>query len=450
MPAHKSTTVKRRTQRPSTRATYRPRRITGKGAYTVQNGPWANRGQQLGELIGNYYGGPVGKKIGGFLGRRALHYPARLFGSGAYEVQNSSTTRMAPQVPVFNNNSSDDSVLITHKEYLGDIITGAANSFKIQDFAINPAQIETFPWLCNIAQPNFQQYKFEGLVFEFKSFSADALNSTNTALGSVFACINYDYTDANPSSRYEVENTDWSMACKPSDNMLIPVECAPRQTGMNGLLYVINGNAVPGNADPKMYYLGKLWLGTTGFQAANVNIGSLYVTYKIRLYKPLMTKPLANALVMTQLRGTITNAGPLGTTNVANSNNADAIGVTFTSANVLTISSRHLMVNQRYLFIYQAVGASTASLVTPSVTLSSGLQAAGIFGPNMLEQAIQQPRVSSSPTDVQVLSMNYFKVVSSDTDQTITLGSGTLPTGSTAFVALYQLCGLSSYEIANP
>ena len=38
--------------------------------------------------------------------------------------------------------------------------------------------------------------------------SGDALNPTNTALGSVFSCINYDYNDDEFESRVEIENSD--------------------------------------------------------------------------------------------------------------------------------------------------------------------------------------------------------------------------------------------------
>ena len=82
--------------------------------------------------------------------------------------------------------------------------------------------------------------------------------------------------------------------------MFIPVECDPKQTGLNnGLLYIINGNNVPTGADPKTYYLGKLFIGTTGLQGTSVNVGSLYVHYKVKLYKPVMTAPASNALVYT-------------------------------------------------------------------------------------------------------------------------------------------------------
>lgn len=73
--------------------------------------------------------------------------------------------------------------IITHREYIADIVTGPdAGSFSYVTYSINPGSTNLFPWLSNIAQ-NFESYKMLGLVFEYKSMSADALNSVNTALG---------------------------------------------------------------------------------------------------------------------------------------------------------------------------------------------------------------------------------------------------------------------------
>ena len=257
--------------------------------------------------------------------------------------------------------SGDGSVIITHREYLGDIITSSTpGAFKIQSFGLNPSDTNSFPWLGNLAQPNFQQYKFEQLMFEFRTFSSDALNSTNTALGSVFACINYDYSDPDVASRYEVENTDWSRSCKPSESMLIPVECDPKLTGLNsGLLYIINGNTVPAGADPKTYYLGKMFIGTVGMQGASVNIGSLYVTYRIKLYKPFMTRPLSNALCAS-LTGTVcTVANPFGTGPYVKA--FDSIGLSISGAN-LVLAQNRLLVGQVYCIVIEHFGDVTANL----------------------------------------------------------------------------------------
>lgn len=440
----------------ASRKAYPHTRSGGKGAYTLEDGPWANRGAfaggALGKAIGSMYGFPkAGRALGSWIGRRALHYPAKMFGSGSYtEVPASydAPRRIAPQVPMFDNGSRDDSVVITHREYLGDIISSnTAGAFKMQSFALNPSELNTFPWLSNIVQPNYQQYKFDGLVFEFKSFSADALNSTNTALGSVFSCINYDYTDTDLTSRYEVENTDWSASCKPSENMIIPVECKPNQTGMNGLLYVINGNTVPANADPKMYYLGKMWIGTTGFQGTNVNIGSLYVTYKIRLYKPVMTRPISNALVYAQAReGTFGASLMFGTGNWSSPYNCDALGVTY-AGSTMVINQKRLVVGQVYQLTVVWTGSAGSAFTKPTITHTGGTGLNYFSGYGLPFAFAPQDGV----TCTTAIMNNVFIVTDASKDLTIALGgSPTLPGGTvSAQVNLLQICGVPLAQIGT-
>ena len=65
----------------------------------------------------------------------------------------------------------------------------SADVFKIDSYLINAANPKTFPWLSQIAA-NYEQYDIEGMVF-----SADALNSTKTALGTVMMATQYDVLD---------------------------------------------------------------------------------------------------------------------------------------------------------------------------------------------------------------------------------------------------------------
>lgn len=67
---------------------------------------------------------------------------------------------------------------------MSDVISSSAGVFNGLVYKINPGNPETFPWLSSIAS-NFEAYRIEGLVFEYKTMSADALNSTNTALGQI-------------------------------------------------------------------------------------------------------------------------------------------------------------------------------------------------------------------------------------------------------------------------
>ena len=190
---------------------------------------------------------------------------------------------------------------------------------------INPANSRTFPWLNQIAG-NYEQYFIEGLVFEFRSTSADALNSTNTALGSVMMATQYDVADPVFRSKAEMLNYEYSNSLKPSDNCLHMVECEPSQSVLSGL-YTLDGSA-PANTDSRLYHLGRFSIATVGFQAANVNIGELHVTYQIRLLKPKLYAELGMANDWALLTSpTYSDASPLGGTFTSNAKNNIEIAI---------------------------------------------------------------------------------------------------------------------------
>lgn len=258
---------------------YWRRRITGKGAYSM------NAGDSFGRRWGGYLGSKAGEFIGG--------YAQRLTGLGDYKVtRNVFADGRLPEVV---NNPQGGGTVIRFQEYLGDIITSAtANTFDIQSYDINAANPRTFPWLSQIAA-NYDQYDFEGLLFEFKSTSADALNSTNTALGSVMMATQYDTIDPPFDSKLDMLNYEYSTSIKPSMSTMHMVECDPKQTTINEL-YTLSNQSVPPNADPRLYFLGRFQIATTGFQGLSVNVGQLHVTYQVRLLKPKLFTTLGNGI----------------------------------------------------------------------------------------------------------------------------------------------------------
>lgn len=409
--------------------------VTGKGSYKVGR---TYKGS------GKYKAGPLeslGSSIGGWAGRKL----GSITGTGDYMLPDGSQV-LAPEPPMMVKDQYG--TVITHREYLGDLISSSsANTFKVQTWGLNPGDPGTFPWLSTVVKESFQQYHFEQLMFEYRTFSSDALNSTNTSLGSVFACINYDYNDPDLLSRYEIENTDWSRAVKPSQSMLIPVECDPKQTGLNGgLLYVLNGNNPPAGSDPKTYYLGKLFLGSTGVQGTNVNLGSLYVTYRVRILKPMMTRPLSSANIFTVARTTYDNSNLFGTIETANSNHADSLDVTF-SGNVMTINKYRLKNGMRFLLSVTWQGTTAVAYAQPTITHSGG------FGLNYFA-GFGLPYVwapFNGVSTAQVLLNNVFVVTDANQDLTITLGgSPSMPTGTNyCHIVLAQICGTPLDQIGN-
>lgn len=202
-------------------------------------------------------------------------------GFGAYNVRKNTLAGVIPSVG--NSSRVEGGLTISHREYLGDIITAAtAGEFSSYSLTINPGNPQTWEWLAQIAC-NYEQWVPEGILFIFKSTSSDALNSTNTALGSVMMATQYDILAAPFVNKAEMLSYEYSSSGLPSESIIHMVECDPAQTPVT-TLDVRAPNATSG--DPRFADLGIFTIATQGFQGTNVNIGELWVTYQVTLLKP--------------------------------------------------------------------------------------------------------------------------------------------------------------------
>lgn len=146
---------------------------------------------------------------------------------------------------------------------------------------INPGNSNLFPWLASLAQ-KFTQYRFQGLVFHFKSTSGSL--ATTQALGEVIMCVNYDPTENTFASKEQMLNEVMSVSKAPCFDATLGVETAPAQTQNGGLLYVSKNGADVG--DPRFYSLGQLYVACQGMPANGYNLGELWVSYQVELFKP--------------------------------------------------------------------------------------------------------------------------------------------------------------------
>lgn len=210
---------------------------------------------------------------------------ATLRGFGSYHISTNSILKGGMSPPMITNSVSNGAVIVRHREYLTDIFPAADQSFKNLVRDINPGLQNCFPWLAQIA-PAFQQYRFRGLVFEYKTTSADlSVTNTNPALGTVIMATQYNALDTQFTNKYEMENWEFSTSCKPSVSCLHPVECAKSQTPVS-LLWVRTG-AVPDTGDARLYDLGNFNLATVGVPGNGAGaIGELWVSYEIEFFKP--------------------------------------------------------------------------------------------------------------------------------------------------------------------
>ena len=199
--------------------------------------------------------------------------------------------------------------MIVHREFIQDIV--GSTGFNIQSFRINPGFLKTFPWLSSIAE-NYEQYVIQGMIFEFKTTCANAVASTNTALGTVVMATQYNSLSPNFTSKQQMENYEFSQSSTPSQSILHPIECDPSQTQCGGIFNVTD-QVLDNTGDIRLYDVGRFSIATVGMQAA-ATIGELWVSYKICFLKPKLvsTSECADYYVQSS-PGSVSAAAPIGT-----------------------------------------------------------------------------------------------------------------------------------------
>ncbi len=299
-----------------------------------------NYGPALADLIG----GPIGRGM-----------KSAIRGFGDYTVANNSIMGLfggsdPPEVV----NSNTKATIVRHREYLGDVTS--TTSFTPIEYIINPGNSLTFPWLSNVAHA-FEEYKFRGLLFEFKSMSSDAVLSTaaSSGLGTVIMATQYDVLDDIFPNKQAIENYQYANSRKPSLSFIHPVECARNQTVMNELF--VRTHAVPADADARFYDLGRFVLATQGMQNNGGVIGELWVTYEIELLKPKIPENTAAVGLSHFGLNLIANSLPLGS--IAPTPLYNTLGCSI-QTNPPVLSFPSALNGSHWLLIYTVAGTSTA------------------------------------------------------------------------------------------
>lgn len=369
-----------------------------------KSGLFGSAGGTVGGMIGTALGGPAGGLLGSTLGRLGGAALSSIFGHGDYEATNAGQLKNnnlvlsnSAQAPQFG--SGKVACKFVHREYLGDVFSSStANTFKIDSYAINPGLPETFPWLSGVVGAKFQQYRINGMAFEFRSMSSDALNSTNTALGSVIMSTDYDSADSTFASKQEMENTEYGVSCKPSSNMMHGIECARFQTPVSELY--IRAYDVPSGKDIRLYDLGRFSIASTGCQGTNVNLGELWIAYDVDCFKAIEQVP-GYLIPFAQYGATGASAtAPLGTSRVVSTGYTvtaqDLIGLTTTENKISWPVD--IEIGSVWHFQYTFYGSAAVAITLPVVTSGNGMY---------INSVTYWKFPLASATSTNVLSLNY-------------------------------------------
>lgn len=390
--ARKASATRPRARRVRSTTAYRV--VRGRGDYwTDVKKRWGQGGGKYkkgfsaaGSALGSAIGGGPGAAVGGVLGGLLNRAMYALTGFGDYTVR--SNVLLESNDPPAVINRSNKEFVMRHREYITDIYSagGTANTpsiFNNQSFPVNPGQSNTFPWLSSIAG-KFEQYRLEGMLFEYKSLYSDAVVTQNGSIGSIILATEYNAGAPMFVSKQQMENYQFAQSCKPSHNVLHPIECARSQTVLPELY--VRPSAVPVGEDIKTYDFGDFQIASVGIPlgaaGAPVALGELWVTYQIAMLKPKIPAVGPASYVdsgwshfnTNNLVGGFTSAKPLadGSSSLFALPQNNIAGITFTSN---SMSIPLITSPMRYMIdLWWTADVSTGSFNAPATgTIVNGL-----------------------------------------------------------------------------
>jgi hypothetical protein len=359
--------------------------------------------------------------------------------SNASNIRKNSVINMGAQIPAFGDMKF--ATVVRHREFIRDIDASGSTAFTVLPFALNPAQSGTFPWLAQIAA-NYDQYQFIGCVFEYITTSSES--ATSLPMGSVIMSTDYDSTGGNFLSKQIMENNQYCTSGKPSCSIMHAIECDPRATSTP--IKYVRAQAVPSGTDIRLYDHGIFQLATVGLPVATGNIGELWVTYEVALYKPqLLTgstggliSPAASHFVLgNDFAGAAQTSG-LGTSNASAiaklPTTGSSLGFLITGVNQITAPVGLYAGNYSIMFTW--VGAATTLTTAVAVTFGTGLTALNFLYGSTTAVA----RISAGATLQAEQTATFFFTVATtlQATATITLTAGTLPGTATQGDVLIQ------------
>jgi hypothetical protein len=319
--------------------------------------PFSDAGAIVGSRLGTMFNAPYLKGVGKWLGSGI----GSIFGSGDYTMVGPhpeyNVLMNGAQIPQFQNSSSGN--IVCHREYLGDI--SGTTAFTLNSYPLNPGISKTFPWLSTVAQ-NYQQFRFHGLIFEFRPLLTDFV--VGGAPGVAIMATNYNADAPAYNTKQEMENSEFAVSVKPTLPMLHGVECNPAETVLSKL-YVRTGASAVG-LDLKFTDLGRMQFATQQNPASTI-LGELWVSYVVEFFKPILPIDVGgNVNSFRAFRNGYTAAAPLGT--VAASSGGD-LDVSITTTDIFINGAQP---GNYYAVTVEWEGVAALALTYAVATVSGG------------------------------------------------------------------------------
>jgi len=267
----------------------------------VRNGPESEAGfsemvgAMGGHMAGQYYGGDLGGQFGEMAGKMAGkasdYLMNKIMGSGDYTVMGPhldgaiAENSLLDLGPTSHTSTSPVSFgpgnsRFKHSEYIGNLTM--TTGFNLITYSLDVTDPTTFPWLHAIAA-NYQKWKPLGMVITIKSTSANAVAEGNPSMGTVGVVAVYDVYAPLPVNMQGVLNTDGAGSIKPSENLIVAIECATALTQSLPLRILTSGMSPP---DFSLYKLGTLLIATEGANTTYAGAAEIWIEFDIELLQP--------------------------------------------------------------------------------------------------------------------------------------------------------------------
>jgi hypothetical protein len=367
--------------------------------------------------VGGALGGSIFGPTGATLGAAAGNLISKITGFGDYQISHNTLANgtNAETVPTFSAQS--DGVRIKHREYVADIIGNT--TFQTQlDAGITPTSFELFPWLSQVAV-NFETFRFEGLVFEYRSTSE--FSTTNPALGTILMCGIYDVNKPLFTNKQALESYEYAVSIKPNMNAMMPIECRPSSQVLKNLLT----GPQPAGTDKQFYALANLQVAAQG-QPSAYTCGELWVTYDVLLQKPRIDpSPFLNTATYAFVSPT--TAAPFGTDETFGKGNPEIVAIDPVTRTVL------FLLPGQYVLSY-SVAATTIGSVPSWGSLAGGCA--------FLNTASTNPLFKNSQAQISGIQGSYGTFTAafkSPAGGSVVLTGFTLTTGTDAGLVVTRL-----------
>jgi hypothetical protein len=323
----------------------------------------------------------------------------RYRGRGAYIGENmSGNNLMGGHISRDFSSSGDETngICITHKEYLQDLTPTTTAFQTLYSAYINPGLAASFPWLSQIAQ-YFEEYEFIQLIYQTESMITEG--NTNAA-GTIICVTQYNPTNPLFTSKEAMQQYEHSQSYKVTQHAVHGIECDPEKMSGTAAKYVRTSTTSTAQ-DQKTYDLGVFQLATQNC-FANLNLGELWVTYKVILRKAkipvLGSQPSLPICQATWVQGT----------GVAGTFLGEWFGTGAALNEVVPFNSSNPV---RALALYSRDLTNPNALGTGGFTLSyTGLGRYLITFPTSVEQGIYQVDISMVPTAASVVTSFFTQV----------------------------------------